>query len=120
MDRSIASSRLLLCSSLAFCFAFIRYSGLQSYDDIVKELLNINKEEPNFLKWDMKFIDKKILEYIKTGADSAPAIRFELRYIDYSLSLRAVEYHLNALEEKKLIIKIPGRPLKYKINSEIL
>ncbi len=96
------------------------HAGLQSYDDIIKRLLKINKEEPDFLKWNLKFIDKQILHYIQEGFDSCPAIRKKLLENEYRISLRAIEQHVNRMEEDKLIIRIGGRPLQYKINSEIL
>jgi len=97
-----------------------RHAGVHTYDEIIKELLRENSEEPDFLKWNLKFIDKQILHYIQEGFDSCPAIRKKLLENEYRISLRAIEQHVNRMEEDKLIIRIGGRPLQYKINSEIL
>lgn len=97
-----------------------RHAGIRTYDEVVKGLLKEDLEEPDFLKWNLKFLDKQILHYIQEGVDTCPSIRRKLMENEYRISLRAIEQHVNRLEEEKLVKRIEGRPLRYKINGDVL
>ena len=97
-----------------------RHENLNSYDEVIKDLLNIKKEKLDFRKWKLPYLDKEILRYVENGINTSSNIKNEFLKKDFIIGLQGIEWHLNNLTNKKLLIRIDGKPYKYKINTEII
>ncbi len=96
-----------------------RHENLNSYDEVIKDLLNIKKEKLDFRRWKLPYLDKEILRYVENGINTASDIRNEFLKKEYEISFEAIEQHLKNLSVKQLLIENEGRPHKYSLSEKI-
>ncbi|PYB67444.1 hypothetical protein DMB44_09185, partial [Thermoplasma sp. Kam2015] len=78
----------------------------RSYDEIIRALLSSTmEEEPDFLKWNLKPIDKQILSLLRRGKTKTREILEEMRKQNIDVTLRTVEIRLDNLMAKDLVTR---------------
>ncbi len=95
----------------------------RTYDEIIRALLDSTmEEEPDFLKWNLKPIDKQILSFLRRGKATSREILEEMRKQKVDVTLRTVELRLDNLTAKDLVTrkKEGGRGYHYALNGKII
>ena len=93
----------------------------RTYDEIINALLDNNQEEPNFLKWNLSNTDKFILYCINKGNHETRKIRNCLEKKGITISMRAIQEHMEKLVQKNLILKEQnGKEYTYILNGKVI